>query len=144
MCPILRSIICSFLNWSTWFKEPIKLVDTNYNEIWWIKFGLSPIGWMELYRNACYVVQFWEILAKLWVGAPFGVSTPCLPSGKSLIHHWVSRNGSLCIILSGAWRVEGVENPLSDDSGFSCRQCHQPGSQPPMWGHQPMVLTNFP
>ena len=32
--------LCIYIfNWFVWFKVPIRLVDTNCNEIWWVEFG---------------------------------------------------------------------------------------------------------
>ena len=49
-----------FPNWSIWFKMPIRHVDTNCNDIWWIELGSrkSPIGWLELHRNVCCNFSF--------------------------------------------------------------------------------------
>ena len=54
--------MCSFSNWSNWFKVPIRPIDTNCSEIWWIQFGSrkSSICQIELYRNVCYVFPIEE------------------------------------------------------------------------------------
>ena len=77
ICHAISINVYIFSNRSIWFKVPIRPIDTNCNFIWWIEFGscLSPIGWIELHRNACYEeieeimwsVSFYPVTVNGWM-----------------------------------------------------------------------------
>ena len=98
--------MCSFSNWSIWFKVSIRSVDTNCIEKSWIEFCTvislyiltSPLtGWIELYENAGMIsVTGLKSIVDLWSAMEYNgwktLEIKCLPLHSRLFLQFPDNN----------------------------------------------------